>query len=116
MKRGFPILAIVTALLLSYALYEALIGAPTERTHGRRAAHLLLSRALGVDGVPALPHQLRRFGRLSYPPQRQGRHSRPGQRRSWRGILHRRPGDRADLGAAGLGHLVDVGLRAYTYL
>ena len=34
MKRAFPILAIVTALLLSFALYEALIGAPTERTMG----------------------------------------------------------------------------------
>jgi heme exporter protein C len=34
MKRGFPILAIVTALLLSFGLYEALIGAPTERTMG----------------------------------------------------------------------------------
>ena len=34
MKRGFPILAIITALLLSLALYEALIVAPTERTMG----------------------------------------------------------------------------------
>src|SRR6476646_8326978 len=34
MKRGFPILAIVTALLLSFALYEALVAAPTERTMG----------------------------------------------------------------------------------
>jgi heme exporter protein C len=34
MKRGFPILAIVTALLLSFGLYEALIVAPTERTMG----------------------------------------------------------------------------------
>src|SRR6266852_8281389 len=34
MKRGFSILAIVTALLLSFALYEALIAAPTERTMG----------------------------------------------------------------------------------
>jgi len=34
MKRGFTILAIVTALLLSFALYQALIGAPTERTMG----------------------------------------------------------------------------------
>src|SRR6266516_589975 len=34
MKRGISILAIVTALLLSYALYGALIGAPTERTMG----------------------------------------------------------------------------------
>lgn len=34
MKRAFPIFAIVTALLLSYALYEALVAAPTERTMG----------------------------------------------------------------------------------
>jgi heme exporter protein C len=34
MKRAFTILAIVTGLLLSFALYEALIGAPTERTMG----------------------------------------------------------------------------------
>jgi heme exporter protein C len=34
MKRGISILAVVTALLLTFALYEALIGAPTERTMG----------------------------------------------------------------------------------
>ena len=34
MKRGFSILAIVTAVLLSYALYAALVTAPTERTMG----------------------------------------------------------------------------------
>ncbi len=34
MKRGFLVLAIVTALLLSYGLYEALAGAPTERSMG----------------------------------------------------------------------------------
>lgn len=34
MKRGFPILAMVTGLLLSLALYEALIAAPTEKTMG----------------------------------------------------------------------------------
>jgi len=34
MKRSFTILAIVTGLLLSFALYEALIAAPTERTMG----------------------------------------------------------------------------------
>lgn len=34
MKRGFPILGVVTALLLSFALYEALIAAPTEQTMG----------------------------------------------------------------------------------
>ena len=34
MKRVFPFLAVVTALLLVYALYEALVVAPTERTMG----------------------------------------------------------------------------------
>src|ERR1041385_3984389 len=34
MKRGFMALAIVTALLLSLALYQALVVAPTERTMG----------------------------------------------------------------------------------
>src|ERR1700756_2881937 len=34
MKRAFPILGIVTAGLLSYALYLALVVAPTEQTMG----------------------------------------------------------------------------------
>ena len=34
MKKAFPILAILTAGLLSYALYEALVVAPTEQTMG----------------------------------------------------------------------------------
>ena len=34
MKRAFPILGVLTAVLLSYALYEALVAAPTERTMG----------------------------------------------------------------------------------
>jgi heme exporter protein C len=34
MKRVFPILAVLTAALLSYALYEALVVAPTEQTMG----------------------------------------------------------------------------------
>jgi len=34
MKRAFPILAILTAGLLSYALYEALVAAPTDRLQG----------------------------------------------------------------------------------
>ena len=34
MKRAFPILGVLTAVLLSYALYEALVGAPTEQTMG----------------------------------------------------------------------------------
>ncbi len=34
MKRIFPILGVLTAVLLSYALYEALVAAPTEKTMG----------------------------------------------------------------------------------
>jgi heme exporter protein C len=34
MKRAFPILAVLTAALLSYALYQALVAAPTEQTMG----------------------------------------------------------------------------------
>jgi heme exporter protein C len=34
MKRGFTILAVVTALLLSFALYAAMVIAPTEQTMG----------------------------------------------------------------------------------
>jgi ABC-type transport system involved in cytochrome c biogenesis permease subunit len=34
MKKAFPILGLLTAALLSYALYEALVVAPTEQTMG----------------------------------------------------------------------------------
>src|SRR5271169_5186429 len=34
MKRAFPILAVLTGILLSYALYQALVVAPTEQTMG----------------------------------------------------------------------------------
>ena len=34
MKRAFPILAVLTALLLTYSTYQALVIAPTERTMG----------------------------------------------------------------------------------
>jgi heme exporter protein C len=34
MKRAFPILAVVTAVLLSYALYQALVVAPTDAQQG----------------------------------------------------------------------------------
>jgi heme exporter protein C len=34
MKRLFPILTVITAILLAYALYAALVVAPTERTMG----------------------------------------------------------------------------------
>jgi heme exporter protein C len=34
MKRLFPIFAVLTGILLSYALYEAMVAAPTEQTMG----------------------------------------------------------------------------------
>src|ERR1700679_1781763 len=34
MKRAFPILAVLTGVLLSFALYQALVVAPTEQTMG----------------------------------------------------------------------------------
>src|ERR1700745_3294981 len=34
MKKAFPILALLTAVFLSYALYEALVVAPREQTMG----------------------------------------------------------------------------------
>src|ERR1017187_5210747 len=34
MKKLFPILGVITAVLLGYALYQALVVAPTERTMG----------------------------------------------------------------------------------
>jgi heme exporter protein C len=34
MKKLFPILGVLTAILLIYALYQALVGAPTEQTMG----------------------------------------------------------------------------------
>src|SRR6204780_1426454 len=34
MKRAFPILAVVTAVLLAYALYQALLVAPTDAQQG----------------------------------------------------------------------------------
>src|SRR5580700_8091505 len=34
MKRAFPILAVLTAVLLAYALYQALVVAPTDAQQG----------------------------------------------------------------------------------
>ena len=34
MKKAFPILGVLTAVLLIYALYMALVWAPTEKTMG----------------------------------------------------------------------------------
>ena len=110
MKRAFPILAILTGILLWYAMYMALSpnGAPTEQTMGNvqrifyyhvpsawtafilffinfgASIYYLIKRSPAADIVACM-------------------------RRSRGRLLHRRPYHRADLGAPGLGHLVDLG-------
>ena len=66
MKKLFPILSVLTALFLAYALYLALSKRdnPDRRTAGRRLPHHLLPRAFRVDCVPAVLHKLRRFNSI----------------------------------------------------
>ena len=111
MKKAFPILAVLTTLLLAYAFYEAMWVAPTELNHGRRAAHLLLSRSLGMDGVHSFFREFRRLGYLSDAEKSQSRCRGVGQCGSRRRFLYGRARDRAHLGASGLGHLVNLDLR-----
>ena len=56
MKRLFPILAVLTAILLAYALYAALVVAPTDAQQGDVLPDHLLPRAFGVDGVSVVLH------------------------------------------------------------
>jgi heme exporter protein C len=57
MRKAFPILGVLTAIFLSYALYLALVVAPREQTMGD-VQRIFYYHALGVDGVPAVLHQL----------------------------------------------------------
>ena len=78
MKRAFPILGVLTAILLE--LY-ALSGADrrADRTdHGRRTADFLPPRSFGVDSVHPL-HQSGGFGSLHYMAPACGRYRRAGQ-------------------------------------
>ena len=109
MKRGFPILAVVTALLLSFALYEALIAAPTERTMGDVQRIFYYHVPSAWTAFLLFLINFRRFGGLPHPAQSEGRHLATGQRRSGRRVLHGRDRHRADLGAAGVGNLVGAG-------
>src|SRR5215469_6148833 len=90
---------------------------PDRRAHreddGGCTAHLLLPCAFGLDGIPAVPDQLRRFGRLSHPPRLKVGYCCAGQRRGGRGVLYGRADYRSHLGATGLGHLVDLGPAPY---
>ena len=49
MKRTFQVLGVLTAILLSYALYQALIVAPSEQTMGDVHRIFLPPRSFGVD-------------------------------------------------------------------
>src|SRR5208282_5036218 len=82
---------------------------PHRADHGRCATNFLLPCAFGLDGIHPILHQFRSFDFLSHQAQSDGRHRGPGHGRSRRRFLHRRPRYGPDLGASGLGYLVDVG-------
>jgi hypothetical protein len=173
MKKAFPILGILTAIFLSYALYLALVVAPREQTMGDvqrifyyhvpsawtafllffinflASVQYLVRRNPSTDKVAnwilitvavvtciasvviavvpslkeAMPKDVQpssigttgpshRGGVLPDPQllqRRSRRLARGHDRRSRRGLLHGGADNRASLGAAGLGHLVDVG-------
>jgi len=122
MKRGFPILAIVTAVLLSFALYEALIGAPTERSMGdvQRIFYYHVPSAwtafllFFVNFGASIAYLVKRRPALGQAPPR-CRYRRPYLCRSWSRVLNRQLGHRPHLGAPGLGHLVDLGLAPHLH-
>ena len=64
MKRAFPILAVVTAGLSELGSLRRFGGRLPLNRPGRRAADYLLSRAVGVDGLPAFFDQLFGLGLL----------------------------------------------------
>src|SRR5580693_6623105 len=78
--------------------------------HGRRAADFLLPRALGVDGFHSLLRQFWSLDSLSDQAPAGCGYGRAGQRRGRCCFSACEPGDWADLGASGVGHLVDLGL------
>src|SRR5580704_5940428 len=80
---------------------------------GRCPAYLLLSCALGVDGVPAIFREPGGFAGLPDSAKRQSRRDSLGFGRSGCCVLYGCAGDRANLGAAGVGHLVDLGYSAH---
>ena len=83
MKRAFPILAVLTALLLSYAFYEALIVAPTEQTMGNVQRIFYYHVPSALDGIPSVFHQFRCVVVYLIRPQCESRHRRTGQPLKW---------------------------------
>src|SRR6266852_2860293 len=135
MKRAFPILGVLTAILLSYALYEALVGAPTEQTMGEvqrifyyhvpsawtafslffinfiASTHYLARSSPSKDrfaSYAAVGVGLVLFASQSFFTAGYGC-ARAGFCGGRRGLLRHSAGHRADLGASSVGHLVGPG-------
>ena len=109
MKRVFPILAVLTGVLLSYALYEALIAAPTEQTMG--PVQRIFYYHVPSAWTAFILFFINFFASIVYLDlaRKQSRYCCSGHGRSWSCLLHRRAGDGADLGASGVGNMVDLG-------
>jgi len=60
MKRAFPILAVLTAIFLIYALYQALWIAPKDALQGD-VYRIIITMCLGVDRLSVVFHQFRGF-------------------------------------------------------
>src|SRR5438552_15753476 len=88
-------------------------GCRTHRTApGRGLSHYLLPRAFRLDGFRIVLCQFCSIDSVLDKTQRQSRYDRVGHGGSRSRLLHCCAGDWSDLGAAGLGYLVDLGSSA----
>jgi len=102
MNRAFPIAALLTGVLLSYALYQALVVAPTDQLQGD-VSHHLLPCALGMDDVRIFHHKFCRVRDLFVSPQRKSRCGGCGSGGSRCRFLHGGVGDWTVVGAPSMG-------------
>ena len=109
MKKAFPILAVLTALLLFYAFYEAMWVAPTERTMGEVQRIFYYHVPSAWTAFVLFFVNLVASVDVSGSAKSESGCCSAGERRSRRNFLYRGFGYGADLGAAGVGHLVDLG-------
>ena len=91
----------------------ALVGAPTEQTMGNVQRIFYYHVPSAWTAFILFFVNFAASVLLSDQAQACGRYRRAGQRRSRRGFLHRRADHRPDLGASGVGHLVDLGHAAH---
>ncbi len=109
MKILFPILTVLTTILLAFALYEALVVAPTEQTMGdvQRIFYYHVPSAWTAFILFFV-----NFGAsIVYLMTRKTKADIVALVSAEVGVvfLHGLPHHRSDLGATGLGHLVDMG-------